>query len=512
MDQLDRYSPSETRLFARRWRAWVGIVAVLWVLAALFLQAFPPNRPVERASEVDHFYYGSIGSDISGGLPAKLVRLLPELFPQHLPEGAPHDLTAFGFIQEPGEPLPIGFSARERFVELTAMNCGTCHTGTVRETADSEPIVIPGMPAVTVDLQSWFRFLFDVAADETFTAETVLEALDERDQEGWFDWLIYRFAIPRMREGLLAREERNAFLFDEDYTPFLPGRVNTFDTFKVDQFRDFYARHGVTPDPDEMYGIVDFPSVWNQRPRDGIWLHWDGNQSSVRERNFSAAIGAGTGPHEMDIDSLFRVEAWLRDLPPPDYPFEIDADLAERGRAVYESLCAGCHEFGGPGMGRVIPTAEIGTDPHREMSYTDFLRRAQIDYTSGYSWQFDTFRDTNGYVAHPLDGIWARAPYLHNGSVPSMWDLLTPEDQRPQAFEVGVDVYDKERMGFDAARLIPAPNGGFAHTDGTPYGGRRPVLDTRLKGNAATGHTGARYGTDLDAADKRALIEYLKTR
>jgi mono/diheme cytochrome c family protein len=506
-----RHYPPETRLFARQFANRLPIVAGAWIVLALLLNAFAPNRPVERGSERDHFLYGSIGSDIGGGLPVEVLRVLPELFPQYLPPGAPRDLTAFGFIQEPGEPLPIGFSIRRQIVDRTAINCGACHTGTVRETPDAQPMTILGMPAVTVDLGGFFRFLFDVAADENFTAETILAALDEKGRKGWLDGLIYRIGIPQMRDALLAREERNRFLFEPGYPKFLPGRVNTFDTFKVDQFHYFYQEHGQPLDPDEMYGIVDFPSVWNQRPRDGIWLHWDGNQASVRERNFSAAIGAGARPHDMDVDSLFRVEAWLNDLPPPPYPFAIDAEFARRGEAIYMRRCAECHDFGRAGLGHVIPVEEIGTDPYREISYTDFLRRAQIDYTAGYFWQFRNFRDTNGYASHPLDGIWARAPYLHNGAVPSMWDLLSPAALRPRAFEVGVDVYDQERMGFAAARLIPAGDG-FAHPDGTPYAGTLQVLDTRVKGNGNGGHEGPRYGTDLPDADKRALIEYLKTK
>ena len=286
----------------------------------LFLRAYPIDRPVIRASEVDHFYYGSIGSDKSSGLPVEIMRVLPRLFPQHLPAGAPPDWTAFGFIQEPGEVLPIGFSIRNQFVERTQINCGTCHTGTVRTAADAEPVIIPGMPAITVDLHGFFQFLFDVARDDGFTGDRVVEAIEENTDLNWLDRLIYRIAVDQMRELLQAREIRNEFIFADDYTRFLPGRVNTFDTFKVEQFRHFYAAEGTVPTRDEMFGIVDFPSVWNQAPRDGLWLHWDGNQSSVRERNFSAAMGAGTLPHEMDIAALFRIEAYLADLPAPTYP------------------------------------------------------------------------------------------------------------------------------------------------------------------------------------------------
>ncbi|MEX2520710.1 MAG: hypothetical protein WD969_15410 [Paracoccaceae bacterium] len=506
----DRPTAAESRLYAERLTGWSIFAAILVLVAGGALCIFSPDRPVERESDLDHFYYGSIGADISGGLPVKILRVLPAAFPQHLPEGAPHDLTAFGFIQEPDEPLPIGFSVRRQIVDLTSMNCATCHTGVVREAPEAAPLVVPGMPAITANLHAYFRFLFDVAADEDFTTETILAAMDDAGLKGPLDGLIYPMVIRRMKEGLLARARRNAFLFDPGYPPFGPGRVNTFDTFKVDQFRPFYKARGIEPDPEEMFGNVDFPSIWNQRPREGLALHWDGNQTSVRERNFSAAIGAGARPEDMDVESLFRIEDWLKSLPPPPYPFAIDETLAAAGEPIYRRLCFDCHDFNGARIAEIVPLAEIGTDPYRSLSYTRTLLEAQQDYTKSFFWAFRNFSVTDGYSSHPLDGIWARAPYLHNGAVPSMMDLLTDEADRPQAFELGVDVYDHARMGFAAARLAPS-GGGFTFADGRAYDGGRFVLDTQMKGNGRFGHSGPAYGTTLGDAEKRALIEYMKT-
>jgi hypothetical protein len=510
MELYDRATPQENRLFARRLGCWMVAVVLAAFCAALVLNRFAPNRPVERESDLEHFYYGSIGSDISGGLPVDILLVLPGLFPEYLPPGAPQDLTAFGFLQQPGERLPIGLSVRRQLIDRTAINCGSCHTGIVRESPGAAPMLLPGAPANTVDLHSFFAFLFDVAADERFTAETVTQAQREAGIDPPLGGLLNRFIVPRMREALLERRERNAFLFKPEYPRFGPGRVNTFDTFKVDQFAPFYEAHGIALKPEEMFGNVDFPAVWNQRPREGLALHWDGNQTSVRERNFSAAIGAGARPEDMDVESLFRVEDWLRDLPPPVYPFPIDADLAAEGEPIYTAYCRDCHSFEGKRIATVMPLDEIGTDPYRNFSYTQVLLEAQKDYTKGYFWEFRNFSVTDGYTSQPLDGIWARAPYLHNGAVPSMRDLLSPEADRPVAFELGIDVYDQERMGYAAARLVPAGQS-FETPDDTPYEGGHFVLDTRLKGNCNQGHSGPEFGTDLGAAEKRALIEYLKT-
>jgi hypothetical protein len=112
----------------------------------------------------------------------------------------------------------------------------------------------------------------------------------------------------------------------------------------------------------------------------------------------------------------------------------------------------------------------------------------------GYPWKFSHFRKTDGYANAPLDGIWLRAPYLHNGSVPTLRALLFPEE-RPEEFYRGYDVYDWVNVGF-------VSSGPDAEREGVRF-------STRERGNSNTGHM---YGTTLQPDEKLALIEYLKTK
>lgn len=105
-----------------------------------------------------------------------------------------------------------------------------------------------------------------------------------------------------------------------------------------------------------------------------------------------------------------------------------------------------------------------------------------------YSWHFQNYRSTDGYVNMPLDGIWLRAPYLHNGSVPTLEALLLPGPMRPKTFFRGCNDFNPHTVGFDCSE-------GF-------------LFDTSLTGNSALGHD---YGVDLSSQDRTALIEYLKT-
>ena len=104
------------------------------------------------------------------------------------------------------------------------------------------------------------------------------------------------------------------------------------------------------------------------------------------------------------------------------------------------------------------------------------------------------FQDVDGYVAVLLDGIWLRGPYLHNGSVPTLKDLLRKAEDRPEKFFRGYDLIDPKNIGF-------VSSGAMAEKVGVLY-------DTKVSGNSNVGHN---YGTDLPEDQKEALLEYLKT-
>ena len=71
---------------------------------------------------------------------------------------------------------------------------------------------------------------------------------------------------------------------------------------------------------DSSVGTADLPSLWNQKIREGMWLHWDGNNNKVEERNKSAAIGAGASEKSLDLPSMKRIEDWIWELKAPEFP------------------------------------------------------------------------------------------------------------------------------------------------------------------------------------------------
>jgi Cytochrome C oxidase, cbb3-type, subunit III len=172
----------------------------------------------------------------------------------------------------------------------------------------------------------------------------------------------------------------------------------------------------------------------------------------------------------------------------------IDAAKAAQGAPTYQRECASCHDIGGGKVGQVTPITEVGTDRERLDSFTKELAAGMNTIGEGKPWKFSHFRKTEGYANMPLDGIWLRAPYLHNGSVPTLRALLFP-DERPAEFYRAYDVYDWTNVGFIS-------NGAEAAREGIKF-------STAERGNGNGGHL---YGTALDPATKEALLEYLKTK
>ena len=508
MENNNSMSASQ-RFFYRFGLSATIILAVASIVVLVLVGRFGADRPVEYRDDLDHFKYGSLGSEHEFGIPYWIWRALPELFRDKLP-GDKSGWQSVGFVFEKGKQLPVGMSQRRYLgFDVVWLNCAFCHAGTVRETPQSEPKVYVAMPANTFDFRGFMRFLFATGEDRRFTPQDILRQIDIiRKREGLgktplIDRLVLRFyAVYYMRERLLTLRDRLEFI--KQQPEWGPGRVDTFNPLKV-----YFSFPPEQLSPQEIIGTTDFPSIWNQGQRESLKmnLHWDGNNVSLEERNRSAAMGTGITPPTGDRRSLQRVADWLRKLDAPPYPFKIDKNLAGQGAAIYKNYCAGCHgadgkDFRGELAGKVVPISEIATDTRRLDSYTYDVAVNQNLIFAGYGAErFSHFRKTFGYANSPLDGLWLRSPYLHNGSVPTLRDLLEPSDKRPKTFYRGYDVYDQKRVGFVAD---------VAAEQGKKYF----LYDTdeiKQPGNSNKGHEGKGYGTELTPAEKDALVEYLKT-
>ncbi len=156
------------------------------------------------------------------------------------------------------------------------------------------------------------------------------------------------------------------------------------------------------------------------------------------------------------LEPTFRdIQAFFKSLQPPKYPFPIDTAQAARGAEVFKTSCVRCHGTYGPDgkyPNKIIPLDMIGTDPARSLGLSDRLVAHYNKTWLGAVSPVDTKR--TGYQAPPLDGIWATAPYLHNGSVPTLHALLA-SSSRPARFtrppSTDFAHYDQEHVGWKFA-------------------------------------------------------------
>ncbi|QEL18828.1 c-type cytochrome [Limnoglobus roseus] len=201
------------------------------------------------------------------------------------------------------------------------------------------------------------------------------------------------------------------------------------------------------------------------------------------------------------------IQEYLVNIEPPKYPFAIDRKLADRGRELFSDNCAKCHGTYGEHAtypNKVIPIDEIGTDRKRFENIG--LKFGEAYATSWFSRESPPkpIRPTTGYQAPPLDGIWATAPYFHNGSVPTLDGVLNSK-ARPKVFtrtfRTNEEDYDAVRVGWKVREVPPASATVSAYD-------RRKIYDTTQPGRGNGGHD---YGDHLTADERRAVIEYLKT-
>ena len=465
----------------------LGVAALLLAGGAVAWYKFFREVPQPAFVSADErFMYGSIGGENEAGIPYWIYLVLPRMFPEYLP--GPGGYASLGIAWEEGREMPVGFTKKTVGFPRVSNTCAVCHTASYRASADATPVFVPAGPGHTANVQGFFSFLRDVAQDPRFNADNLLDEIGLVTELSWLDRVLYRFVIiPFTRKALL---ERNFdWMEREDMAAWGHGRDDAMNLTK-------YFMLGM--DEDGSYGPSDFPSIWNlqkYRPQEGMRLNWDGATLDARSVLVDSALGIVAEPQDDFEQQMDWLLEYLSGLPPPKYPFPVDRQLAAQGRQLFAAECARCHDS--ERTGKRVPLGEVGTDGNRIASWSRKAAKvanrkaAELGVTRSGMVEDEPL---DGYIAVHLDGIWLRAPYLHNGSVPTLVDLLRPQARRPAIFYRGYDVYDTVNVGFQT-------EGADAERSGTRH-------DVSRRGNGNAGHE---FGTSLPVADKRALIEYLKT-
>ena len=271
----------------------------------------------------------------------------------------------------------------------------------------------------------------------------------------------------------------------------------------------------ISPVPLDMpkRGICSDPPAWWQLKKKKI-RDWTGavDARAARLDMVNILNPFNSGDFVKKHESVYvDVHAFVMSVPAPKYPFPVDAKRVAQGEELFKEHCARCHGTYGEKWtypDKVVPLDKIGTDPLLAESF--FGRNLEHYNKSWMAQEKDpegkpfVVSDTRGYQAPPLDGVWATAPYFHNGSVPTVYHVLNSK-ARPKVFTrsfgTGKEDYDPEKLGlrFTAVKTPDPQASGFE---------LRKVYDTTQPGRDNGGHN---FGDDFTEDERLAMIEYLKT-
>jgi hypothetical protein len=246
---------------------------------------------------------------------------------------------------------------------------------------------------------------------------------------------------------------------------------------------------------------TDVPAWWLLKKKNTMFYTGVGTGDFARIMMASSLVSLQDSSQARKIDQRFPdVLAYIKSLPSPTYKGTIDQQKVTEGKAIYEVNCSRCHGSSNnkndyPNL--LVSLESIGTDP--ALVSTNFAYPQLLEWYNTSWFSKEPFAAKlvakKGYIAPPLDGVWATAPYLHNGSIPTLEDLLN-SSQRPKIWKrtFKSNDFDSKKMGWNYVVLT-------TKSDNQTY-------DTSIKGYGNQGHI---YGDKLSVSERTNLMEYLKT-
>jgi hypothetical protein len=405
-------------------------------------------------------------ADVSVEVFDRLWEVWPEELKQDAEKASPVErrrlaYSRYGFIADPERPDGAPMGVVEDGKGGWVMNCLGCHQGKVAGR------VIPGLG------NSHFAF-------QTFAQDlSRYKAREKKGGDGFGGF------VPLGR----SNGTTNAQVFSVVLSAMRDKDLNLLAKPQIPKFQNH---------------DLDAPPYWNVKRKKNLYI--DGFVPKTHRVIMQfALVPTNDGESFKQREEGFRdILAWIESLEPPRYPWAIDEKLAATGRAAFERACSDCHGTYGEGGSypeKRVPLEVVDTDRVRLVGMPAEHRRFYRDSWFGEYGKLEVVDEPDGYVAPPLDGIWASGPYFHNGSVPTLWHVLH-SDQRPEVWTRSEDGYDQQRVGLEVTTFDKLPEGVKAADE------KRRYFDTSLAGKSASGH---RFPDELTEEEKAAVLEYLKT-
>lgn len=518
----------------------ISIISLVVIAVILFVgYKIWESTWVEKTSwtEEETFLYGSTGTEL---VPLVVFQVLPDLFPEHFQpagQGAGDWTSQFGFIPATdgvyNQNLPLGMfvsnyqpgSGKPSPIKFVGFNCAICHTSKIMRFEGDTGVVIYGMGSSSIDLVAFGDALKSSFLDEErLTMEAIEETYKTKYQRGlgFIQKMGVRRWLKGVREALVAS-------FPLRDAPFGGKDLRNADLFPSGPSRNQPMRESVrfllnrTPTPDG--GSSKIPPLYMQEHRK--WAQFDGSLGDPQTRNSLAALGVGANLENLRTAGILRTiretSSYVAKLPGPSY-LEVFKDLgvtinkqsAARGEEVYMQYCMDCHGRPDPQSGswihgkrhnEVVPVVELKTDPAR-VSFRYYREMGDIIY--GFFPQGHPLKPKKedlraglpdhkkGYVNNPIESVFSRVPYLHNGSVLTLAELINLKPRRA-VFYRGTNLYDPMDVGL-VAPALPDDQHYFK-------------FDTKVYGNSNKGHDypWTYKGPGWNKEALKDLLEYLKT-
>jgi hypothetical protein len=514
---------------------WAAIVITATLLLGTFTLLFSESRWVkaESMSPADSFRYASTGTEL---MPLPVFKVLPILFPDQFQPGGKQAgdwIDQYGFIRgnpSANEGLPQGFftsnhrpkSGAPSPVKFVGINCSLCHSSRIKQSDDDPGVVVMGMGSTALDFIAWVDAFKTAMLDEKrMSADNVIDTYEREFHQSLSlsEKLMVRAWLAQTRKAIHESEPKvdtpygGADLRNAAYMPNGPSRTQPFRNL----VRNIMDRPAMLD-----RGLCKFPVLYEQQDRD--WGQFDGTVRNRITRSVLAAMAIGATVDNLAMSEITgNVEHaidYTLDLKGPKYTEifpqqKLDAQKIGRGEKVYFTYCESCHGHPNPqgswvkgkAQGIVFPYEVLGTDSERvTFRYYDVL----ADYLYTYLPEKQPLRPkredlrpgplgrTRGYISSPLQSAFTHAPYLHNGSVLTMAELINLKPRR-NLFYRGDNTYDPVDLG------LVAPD--------QPDVKRYFRFDVSDRGNSNRGHNypWAYKGVGWDEGKLKDLLEYLKT-
>ncbi len=381
--------------------------------------------------------------------------------------------TRYGTVPSPfpEAEYPAGFGLADN--GMVGIDCLLCHAGQLQ----GETLI--GLGNNRLDLRG--------LVEDLQRLPDAIAALKMRDLPAPYDGLVQTIPDTMVPEPYASIEIQT-------------GAAGVNDGFGLGLLTS--KEYGSPPaDLETFMGYQDAPAWWTIAYKERTYSDGSGNATGIYTMMSTLlAFGLSFAEAVTYLPTFEAIRHYQCSLAAPrwadaDLP-AIDAPLASRGEATFSKRCANCHgsHDGSRFPNTIVTPGEIGTDalrvdnfgPTEAAWFNSFIPEAQYEMT-----------DTDGYLAPALTSIWASAPYLHNGSVPTLRALLQPPT-RPERWRRSGDVLDATNVGLEFDVVSEAP------PRDTIEG--RKVVDTTLVGMSNRGHD-----IDVPPAEIDALLEYLKT-